>query len=918
MALEIITIGGIDIVAQIFNAIAAMTSNASFFSLMGIAEVLGVVACVYRYIQSRDLKTMGIWMLFFVFINGILLTPKVDLLLTDKIKTTTVKKVDNVPLGVALPYYLFSLGGNSLAELYDTFLSQPNDVQYTRTGMLFGQRLLDGSFYTMIKDSRLESNISEFTEKCIVPDIEINGKYTYESVFNSKNLYADYFKSAKHKQSENRHISYSDGKASSYITCLDASKKISADIDTLVNNKFKAAVSDKYKYKLNLDPTNVPSSTYQSVYGYLNQSSASATDIYKQNLLVNKLRRDFEKLPSAFDGSADMIANTAEQAMTKTRLANLASYQVASKTLPNMFTVFSVLLVGIFPVIVLAMFVTELTMSIIKSYMGFLFSLMLYPVLFAIFNSIVNTLTYQQLGGESFTISNADTMKSNLADLGSTASYLMMSIPFISFGLIKGLGQAVSSAGSYLGNALSSATSADASQISMGNYNFGNMQMQNVNGFKTDLNSAYRVGTSSIQKENGAIEHRAANGSFSYDAATSLSKLPFSVNWSEQNTSSFNERTTMSVEQRAMNSQGVRQALTMASSHLSGHNSGGTTTRSSGDDLVDTRGYQRNDARTEHDKVSDSDKVSNESNVNTVSSTSNSAKSQAGFGVDVLGANVGGSIEGASSTAKSEKDNKAVSAMNDIVKGIDKGLSISAIKGLVNQHRDTIMNSSYATSFNNFSNEFRQAEEKYNDYVESESKSLAKAKEAMLSNSKSETVTNDLNTKVYQYIKENYSESEQDEILNAAPSARGMALRQEAVKAVSSEYVDGLISSYRQNAQSLSGEYQNTSIANTAGNPTDINPNTSYDLPNNPQMDRSRNSEVSRGVQAVENSDLAKEYINMNKAFEERKKAQEGRVQSVKQEIEHEKKSIGTTAKNLRGDNDQDNDFLNKYHGGGW
>ncbi len=90
-----------------------------------------------------------------------------------------------------------------------------------------------------------------------------------------------------------------------------------------------------------------------------------------------------------------------------------------------------------------------------------LFSLMLYPVLFAIFNSIINVLTHQILAGEDFTISNADTIRSNLADIGATAGYLMMSIPFISFGLIKGLGQAVSSAWSYLGSALSSVTSAE-------------------------------------------------------------------------------------------------------------------------------------------------------------------------------------------------------------------------------------------------------------------------------------------------------------------------------------------------------------------------------------------------------------------------------------------------------------------------
>lgn len=899
MALEIITIGGIDIVAQIFNAIAAMTSNASFFSLMGIAEVLGVVACVYRYIQSRDLKTMGIWMLFFVFINGILLTPKVDLLLTDKIKTTTVKKVDNVPLGVALPYYLFSLGGNSLAELYDTFLSQPNDVQYTRTGMLFGQRLLDGSFYTMIKDSRLESNISEFTEKCIVPDIEINGKYTYESVFNSKNLYADYFKSAKHKQSENRHISYSDGKASSYITCLDASKKISADIDTLVNNKFKAAVSDKYKYKLNLDPTNVPSSTYQSVYGYLNQSSASATDIYKQNLLVNKLRRDFEKLPSAFDGSADMIANTAEQAMTKTRLANLASYQVASKTLPNMFTVFSVLLVGIFPVIVLAMFVTELTMSIIKSYMGFLFSLMLYPVLFAIFNSIVNTLTYQQLGGESFTISNADTMKSNLADLGSTASYLMMSIPFISFGLIKGLGQAVSSAGSYLGNALSSATSADASQISMGNYNFGNMQMQNVNGFKTDLNSAYRVGTSSIQKENGAIEHKMSDGSYSYDSGASISKLPFSVNWAQSTQNSWNERSAMAIQQEARNSQGVRESITNALAHISGYNSGHTHSSIHGKDTIDTDGYNKN--RT----------ISDNSNVNSNESAGDRSgyKSSLGSGINVQLSGSGGlslagngfsvNETGSSTFNEGLDDNKHYEQLKTIGNALQDGTSLSKVDGLITQIKNGTTDTNFLTTLNNVQNEVRQARDRFNEYVETESKSLNHSKESILSNTESISVTQNLDSLLYKNIKENYSEEEQRKILSSVPTAEGMALRDKAIKEVTGKYIDDIVSSHHSEAESLSNMYSNTHIKNsTSEEPSDISVNTSDRTLASPALsqendsrDNTQNKPSSRSM-----DDFEKDMKNMETKFSS-EKDKVAQTQNVVASLVNQKRGVvGATA----------------------
>lgn len=611
MSLEIITIGGIDILAQIFNAIAAITSNASFFNLMGAAETLGVAACVLRYVQRHDLKDLGKWLIFFVFINGILLTPKVDLLFTDKIYTTKVKKVDNVPVGIAAPFYIFSLGGNALAEMYDKFLSQPNDVRYTNTGMLFGQRLLDSSFNMTPKDSRFQGNMANFVESCVIPDVEINHKYTYRDIFESKDI-AQFFFNPSFSPSQARTMFYTGANNSrEYITCRDGTARLKTDLDNMLtvakkNRKNSNASISKSKdgsYKvLGYSPNmyDIPEDMTSQIHLYLMGSSKSATDIYKQNILVNKLRRDFQFVPAAFDGTSDMVGNAAEQAQMKWRLANLTSYQVASKTLPALYAVFSALLVGIFPIIILAMFVTELTGSIIKSYMGFLFSLMLYPVLFAIFNSIVNVLTHQTLAGEDFTISNADTIRSNLADIGATAGYLMMSIPFISFGLIKGLGQAVSGAGSYLGNALSSATSAESSQVSTGNYNYGNMQMENVNGFKTDLNRSFKGGIESSQLSSGAMKHKMLNGNTVYDNSMAKGNYAFDINWGSmlradaaKQISDSNSQLESIATRRTKIGTHLNNSLTALNNHL-------THSDVVGDDVSDSERRAINDAASQN------------------------------------------------------------------------------------------------------------------------------------------------------------------------------------------------------------------------------------------------------------------------------------------------------------------------------
>lgn len=826
MALKIVTIGGIDILAQMFNAIAAMTTNRSFFYLMGAAEILGVAACVFSYVKTRDIRRMGIWLLFFVFINGILLTPKVSLVFEDKIYTTKVKKVDNVPVGVALPFYLFSITGHSLAEMYDNFLSQPNDVQYNRTGMLFGQRLLERSFNLVSNDQDFEANMAQFTSSCIVPDIEINRKYNYKDVYNAKNLYAFFFSNPSFSHSKNRHVFYENKTVREYVTCFEGAKRLKRDIDKIIADANSASGSlspvnrDKEKNRYSPNALAIPQGMMQSVYSYLMNTSANSVDIYKQNILVNSLRRNMDSLPASFDSSADMVAITAEQSLTKMRLANLSSYHVASRTLPALYTVFSALLVGIFPIIILAMFVTELTMSIVKSYMGFLFSLMLYPVLFAIFNSVVNTLTYQQMDGQAFTLSSANTLQANLSDLGATASYLMLSIPFISFGLIKGLGQAVSSAGSYLGNALASTTSSDAAQVSAGNYNFGNMQMQNVNGFKTDINSSFKSGMHTEQLANGAIENKMMDGSYSYNASASMSSLPFKVDWSKTISSSWNERSAFAIQEEARNSQGVRESVSKALSHIDGYHKGNTHTSLRANDVVDTNGYNKNTSISESTNYNNDNRASSSRSHNESNSENVSTKMDAGIGVSRIG-KVGMDVSQGFGTTESFNKNKHYEELDSISRSLQDGTSLSKVDNLISQIKKGTTDSSYISVLNNIQNEVRNANERYNDYVETESKSLNNSKEAILSNTQNVSVTQSLDSALYKHIKENYTEDEQRKILNTAPDNEGLLLRNKAISEVSGKYIDGIVESHHSRVDSLNNMYGDKNLTqNATGNLT--------------------------------------------------------------------------------------------------
>ncbi|MGX2956895.1 conjugal transfer protein TraG N-terminal domain-containing protein [Ursidibacter arcticus] len=843
MALDIITIGGIDIVAQMFTAVATLTSNRSFFNLMGVAEILGVAACVFSYIKTKDIQKMGIWLLFFVMINGLLLTPKVDLLVTDR-TTPKVKKVDNVPIGVAVPFYLFSLSGNALAEMYDTFLAQPNDVQYTRTGMLFGQRLLDRSFNTTSRNVQFESNLSNFTKSCIVPDIEINHKYSYQDFYNSESLFDFFLNNPKFRHSENRHMYLQNGATGDYVTCLAGAKKLKDELNKIT--QLKLSNNPKKNEKYLIDPSNAPQNVTQGVYGFLMNNSKNAAEIYKQNILVNSLRRNMDNLPASFDSTADMIAITSEQSLLRSRLANHSSYQIATKTIPSLYTVFSTLLVGIFPIIILAMFVTEMTLAIIKSYLGFLFSLMLYPVLFAIFNSIINTLTYQQLGGEAFTLSNADTLKANLSDIGGTAGYLMLSIPFISFGLIKGLGQAVSSAGSYLGNALSSITTADASQVSMGNYNFRNMQMENINGFKTDLNSVFRAGNQTVQNANGTETTIAADGSYIHNAKTGMSNLATNINWNQVKQTTFGNEDRATHEQRQSFERASVQSESAARSYLneviSGHNHSHTLGNNKTGGLNKTHSEVIGNTTTagENKNIS-TDQTTNKS-VGDSEQAQGAMRGSLGIGgKGILGFGGDASYTTGSSESASVSDAQAKRIAQEASDIMRKTGDVNQAYQYLSQNINNVQDSAYYNQLNRAATEFRNANEYRETASNLEAKSKAYAVYANESDAQSVAINRQLDQRFAEHLATKYGVERANAILDPNPTKENEMLIESEAKAVVRQYYDEIASTRLLGASQVSASYGAMSVNGS----TQVGVDSSPDTPSSPSVGRFEHHSVS-------------------------------------------------------------------------
>lgn len=893
MALEITVLQGVDVFAQMFNAVAAFVRNETWHSLMIIAEIIGVVASMVVYIKKRDLKVMGLWLLSFILINTLLLTPKERLVITE-LQTSKVRTVDNVPLGVALPIYFTTLVGNAIARSYDTLLAQPEDIQYSRTGLLFGQRLMDHSMGITPNEPNISSNLNNYMKFCLIERNVISKEFAWTALLQSSDL-KEYLQ--KGKTGDMINYTNDRGEVSSK-NCEEAGKQIQNDINASMNASRKGVAWD-FARKLGIDGMlnglTIPqlNSKMAAVQNYFMGTSKSASDIYVQNMLVNQFRKSIDSYPTQLDASAVLISQTAEQSLTKMKLSHLSSYQVSGRLLPALHTTLLALMVGLFPVMVLAMFIRELAWGVVKNYLAVLFSLMMWPVMFAIFNSIMNTLLYQTLNGQSFTLSNANTLKENASTMAGVAMWLTASIPFLSFRLVTSLGQSIASAGSYLGNAMVGATTADAAQTAQGNYNWGNMSTNNVNGNKVDLNHSWKSGASMIQNSMGGMEITNPDGTQSYDAGTSLSKLPFSVNWVQSIQSSWNERTAMTISQDARNSQGVRESITNALSHLTGYNSGHTHSTMSGRDWADNDGINKN-------IVAGQDTISNENNsssknfstgfnagdqtrVNTGVSVS---PSLGGFG----GASLSGSTE--SSNGSSSSDNYASAIARQIEDRFNSGESFAKLDGYIESIKGGVTDTNFLTTLSNVQKDLRQANERYNDYVETESKSLNQTKEAVLSETRSDNVNHDLNSALYRHIKSNYSGEEQAKILSSDPTKEGMELRQKAIGEISVRHIDNVVGKYQSDSKGLVDNYQGTHIRNTAGSaPSDIgvSPNQSI-MP--PKVTSNENSQGSGKKERLD-----REFKNAQSESQEMAYKTRSHNAMMTKQIEEQSKEVGEMAK---------------------
>ena len=565
MALDIWVVSSGGMITMGLNAVATVMENGGWKSTIWVAEMLGIAFCVMTYLRTHNMTAMFGWGLTFVLVTSLLLTPKVTVVVNDLTAPDTIGRVDNVPVGLAMPLYLATGVGYTLTTTYEDIFHFPDERSYTKTGMLFASKLMQDSFTIDSRNPVLAYNMGEYAKNCVVPDIMLNHKYSMQDVMESEDVQAQIFSNP----SPLRAIYWRDATGTVFMVCRDAAPRLKTLLTAESNNTGSTFMAHAVRM---LPGNNAPQTVYAEQlagsYEYFLGSSKSAQSIMMQNIAVAGLRRGLNSYVKGMNDTASMVDIASEQSLMKLRLSHAVSYTIATEVLPQLHTVLLLFCICIFPVMVLALYVREIAWSVIKSYLNFMGSLMLWPVMFAIFNFAVNYSTQNSFHATGPTLSNMNRLMETSTTTAGIAGWLMLSIPFLAFRLFTGLGQGFASLSSSLGSALSSASAADSGAVASGNMSVGNVQLDNINGHKTDLNRAYREGNTSMQLGNSAMRTVTQDGQTVYDASGATSRLPVDLHLDRNLASAAQRSVRDSMAQTEMAAQGYNHSVQETGSQL--------------------------------------------------------------------------------------------------------------------------------------------------------------------------------------------------------------------------------------------------------------------------------------------------------------------------------------------------------------
>ncbi len=480
MNFDYYTLGGGVYLVQVLNFIAALGGSGNFEGLLTAFVALTVMIVAFQMALNRQGFNAVSETMILTMILGILWVPKCTVRVIDTINPNIPGAViNNVPLAVGVIANITSIG-SELTSIFEFGLSAPDDLKYSKNGLLFGNGLISRMHQARIVDDTFNENMSSWIRGCILPKVSL-GTISSEEIKNSTNLWQLLTANA----SQNSLISYKE--TNTYITksCVDVANLLTSQLNAQIDKSLLNVNRSLFQGQAdNIIRAKVVAMT-PIVYEYLGNLTTNAQDTILQSMMINIYNDSIGDSIVDSGNTSAMLAYNQAKTEAQINLSFKATGLQAESYIPLIRVVFEILFLAMFPLVMLLL-LSPMRGQIIKSYfMGFIW-LQLWPPMYAILNFIINTNSAEKIqsaminpngavGITLFNMSNFEYINTQVANL---ASNLQMAIPVLSLMVMYGAGQAMSSVNALTGS-ISSHSNQSAQEVSSGNISLGNLNAAN-------------------------------------------------------------------------------------------------------------------------------------------------------------------------------------------------------------------------------------------------------------------------------------------------------------------------------------------------------------------------------------------------------------------------------------------------------
>lgn len=496
------------------DAVAAIMGGGDFLGLMRAVVLVGLLSAVTYALLSQRGAAAGSFLAGVVFAYAALFVPKVTVTVID-VRAATSYAVANVPIGLAVTYSSVSHIGHWLTQQYESRFTTLDDERFSKTGMVFGARVLETMALQGFPDPGLKADVATFYKDCVVPEV-IDTPSLSKTIRETKDLTTVLTGIVNPGRGTSLGVVTDAGS-----TAMACNRVMPAIASYMAANSTSNAAMGKMgrvvRANEGLSQTNAlliatTDNDINSMLGNLLSISDTAQQALAQSMWINGIHDADMALRNGY-GNAATTSYTTAVAEQASRQSAYAGKLWAEKALPMIRNIVEFIMIAAFPLVFIIMLVAgEKALMVLKYYVQVLASLALWAPFTAIINYLVITNGKQAMlamkdASAGLSLDNINGMVDLALQQQSFAGQLFLAVPMIAYALVSAGAQASTAAVGGLTSGATSAAGSVGGQVAQGNVNAGQVGWRNTSALNTSTgqsNTAMTTRSGFVQDENGA------------------------------------------------------------------------------------------------------------------------------------------------------------------------------------------------------------------------------------------------------------------------------------------------------------------------------------------------------------------------------------------------------------------------------